>query len=86
MSTPSGEEQSNCSLLHTVVQLSKKSPKNQPLDTKVTGGGGGVVGGGVVGASVVVGAGVVEACVVGAGVVGAGVGVVEVAGEGVAVE
>ncbi len=50
------------------MQLSKTPPKNQPLDTKVTGGGGGVVGAGVVGAGVV-GAGVVGAGVVGAGVV-----------------
>ena len=55
MSTPSGEEQSNCWLLHTVAQLSNKPPILQPWDTKVAG----VTGAGVVGAGggAVVGAG-----------------------------
>ncbi len=73
MSTLSGEEQSNCWLLHTVVQLSNKLPIIQPLYTVVAGvtGAGGGAGGG---------AGVVAAGVVGAGVVGAGVGRAEVVG------
>ncbi len=63
MSTPSGE-QSNCWLLHTVVQVSPKLPILQPLYTVVAGvtGAGGGAGVGVAGAGVgVAGAGVESA-------------------------